>query len=133
MNDELRTLTVIAADHPGLMTEITELLAEKQINLHDFFGDIVGSSTVFKFVPVDYEAAYFALQDAGYQVIAHRNLVVLLEDKPGALAHLSRRMSDAGIAARGVHIVGHKGDCSLVAIEVKDPKQARKLLADILV
>ncbi|MCF6263313.1 MAG: hypothetical protein L3J24_06975, partial [Xanthomonadales bacterium] len=114
-------------------TEITELLAGKQINLHSFSGDVVGSSAVFKFVPVDYEAAYLALQDADYQVIAHRNLVVWMEDKPGALARLSRRMSDAGITARGVHIVGHQGDCSLVAVEVKEPKQARELLADILV
>lgn len=133
MNDQLRTLTVIAADRPGLMTEITELLASKQINLHDFSGDVVGSSAVFKFIPVEYETAYLALRDAGYQVIAHRNLVVWMSDKPGALAHLSRRMSDAGITARGVHIVGHQGDCSLVAVEVKEPELARKLLADILV
>jgi len=133
MTKDLRTLTVIAEDRSGLMTEITELLAKKQIILHDFSGDVVGASAVFKFVPINYEAAYKVLQDAGYQVVSHRNLLVCMEEKPGGLARLSRRMSDANIEARGVHIVGHQGDCSLVAVEVSDPEQARELLADILV
>lgn len=133
MTDDLRTLTVIAEDRPGLLTEITELLDENQVTLHDFSGDIVGASAVFKFVPNQYETAYKVLHEAGYQVIAHRNLLVCMEDKPGGLARLSRRMSDAGIEARGVHIVGHQGDCSLVAVEVSDSEQAREVLADILV
>ena len=133
MIKEFRTLTVIAEDRSGLMTEMTELLAEHQMTLHDFSGDVVGSSAVFKLVPVDYEGAYKVLQEAGYQLIAHRSVLVCMEDKPGALARLSRRLSDADIEIRGIHIVGHQGDSSLVALEVNDSEDARATLEDILV
>lgn len=137
MNKELRTLTVIGEDRPGLLTEITELLANHQIDLRDFSADSVGSTVVFKLIPDPYEQAFKLLDSAGYQLITNRNLLVRLADEPGALAKLSRRLSDAGIQSRGIHIVDHCGDGSLVALEVEDQIEDRaavcEVLADILV
>ncbi len=133
MDKQLRTLTIIAEDRPGLITEITELLAANKIDLRDFSADSVGSTVVFKLVPVPYEDAFKLLGAAGYQLIANRNILVRLNDEPGALAKLSRRLSDAGIESRGIHIVDHCGDVSLVAIETTSQAAANEALADIIV
>ncbi len=133
MNKELRTLTVIGEDRPGLLTEITELLASNQIDLRDFSADSVGNTVVFKLVPDPYEKAFKLLDAAGYQLIANRNILVRLSDEPGALAKLSRRLSDAGIESRGIHIVDHCGDGSLVAIETTSQSAVYEVLADIIV
>ncbi len=133
MTEELRTLTVIGEDRPGLLTEITELLAENQIDLRDFSADSIGTTVVFKLIPDPYKQAFSLLDAAGYQLIANRNLLVRLADEPGALAKLSRRLSDAGVQSRGIHIVDHCGSDSLVAIETTDREATQEVLADILV
>ena len=133
LTEVLRTLTVIGEDRPGLLTEITELLAAEKIDLRDFSADSVGSTVIFKLIPVPYERAFNLLDAAGYQLIANRNILVRLADEPGALAKLSRRLSDAGVQSRGIHIIDHCGDASLVAIETTNRESVCEALTDILV
>jgi len=58
---------------------------------------------------------------------------VRLERRPGALAELSRKLADADIDVRGMHIVNKDALTGIVALETADHKKARKVLEDILV
>jgi hypothetical protein len=73
------------------------------------------------------------LTDAGYRVIASEHLLVRLEKHPGALAELSRRLAEADVDMRGMHIVNKDEKYGIVALETVEYEKARKVLKDILV
>jgi len=58
---------------------------------------------------------------------------VRLDKHPGALAELSRRLADAEVDVRGMHIVNKDEKAGIVALETTDFEQARMILSDILV
>ena len=66
-------------------------------------------------------------------VVASEHLLVRLERQPGALAELSRRLAEAEVDVRGMHIVNKDEKAGIVALETADHKKARKILKDILV
>jgi histidine decarboxylase len=80
-----------------------------------------------------YRAAFRLLSNAGYRVISHEHLLVRLEKRPGALAALSRRLADAQVDVRGMHIVNKDQAAVIVALEATQPDRARSVLADLLV
>ncbi len=126
-------LTIINENREGLLAEITTLLADNEIVIHDFSGDVVADTAVIKLVPEPYHKCFKLLTDAGYQVIASQSLLIRLEQRPGALAKLSRELADCNIEIHSMHIVNRSENSALVALEVDAPQQARKQLKALLV
>ena len=126
-------LTIINENHEGLLAEITALLAEHKIVLHDFSGEVIADTAVIKIVPEPYHKCFQLLTDAGYQVIASQSLLIRLEQSPGVLARLSRELANSNIEIRSMHIVNRSENDALVALEVDAPGNARKLLKSRLV
>jgi hypothetical protein len=129
----VKVLTLIEEDHPGLLAEVTSVLAAAQIDLQDFSGQALGGTAVISLQAKPYEHAFRVLSDAGYRVISHDHLLVRLDKHPGALAELSRRLAEAEVDVRGMHIVNKDEAACIVALELSDPKKARALLTDSLV
>jgi len=116
-----------------LLAEITALLADHQIMLHDFSGEVIAGTAVIKLVPDPYHKCFKLLTDSGYQVITSQSLLIRLEQGPGALAKLSRELADCNIEIRSMHIVNRSENAALVALEVDAPGLARKQLKKLLV
>ena len=129
----MRNLTIINEDREGLLAEITKLLADNKIVLHDFSGETIAETAVIKLAPDPYNKCFRLLIDSGYQVIANESLLIRLSQTPGALAKLSRELADGGIEIRSMHIVNRSEDGALVALEVDEPGLARKQLKEYLV
>ena len=129
----MKILTIVQEARPGLLADITALLAANDIDVQDIDGQSVSGSAVISFTADPYQRSFELLVDAGYTVVAHEHLLVRLPDRPGALAELSRKLSDADLALRGIHIVTKQEENSIVAIETVDHEKARGLLEDILV
>ncbi len=127
------SLTIIHENHEGLLAEITALLAENNIVLHDFSGEVIADTAVIKFVPDPYHKCFQLLTDSGYQVIASQSLLLRLQQGPGVLAKLSRELADCNIEIRSMHIVNRSENSALVALEVDSPMRARKQLKALLV
>lgn len=127
------SLTIINENHEGLLAEITTLLAENNIVLEDFSGEVIADTAVIKFVPDPYHRCFELLTDAGYQVIASQSLLLRLKQGPGELAKLSRELAECNIEIRSMHIVNRSETGALVALEVDAPKRAREQLKDLLV
>lgn len=126
-------LTIINENREGLLAEITALLADHGIVLHDFSGEVISDTAVIKLSPEPYHKCFKLLTDAGYNVIASESLLIRLEQGPGVLARLSRELADNDIEIRSMHIVNRSETGALVALEVDAPKQARKQLKEYLV
>lgn len=129
----MKVLTIIQEDHPGLLAEVTTLLEREKINVTDFSGTSVGNTAVISLSISRYKDAFRLLSDAGYRVVASEHLLVRLQKHPGALAELSRRLTDQGINVRGMHIVNRDEDTAVVALETADHEKAREVLQDLLV
>ena len=129
----MRSMVIIQPTHPGLLAEVTSLLAKSQVDLVDFSGHVVGSTAVISLQTDPYRDGFRILSEAGYHVYASETLLVRLEHSPGALARLSRRLADAGVEVRGLHIVGKDSGAGIVALETADRDKAREVLGDQLV
>jgi len=129
----MKVLTIIEENHPGLLAELTSLLEVDGISVQDFTGSTIGNTAVITLTVGPYKRAFALLSNAGYRVVASEHLLVRLERHPGALAELSRRLAQAGVDVRGMHIVTKDARAGIVALETVDHEKAREVLADMLV
>jgi hypothetical protein len=129
----VKVLTIIQKDHPGLLAEVTTLLEREGIGVKDFTGTSLGDTAVLTLTVGPYLEAFQLLSSAGYKVVASEHLLVRLERHPGALAELSRKLAEANVDVRGMHIVSRDERTGIVALETADHEKAREVLQDILV
>lgn len=129
----MKALSIIQENHPGLLAEVTTLLEQKDIPLIDFAGQVVGDTAVISLTVEPYKETFRLLSDAGYRVVASNHLLVRLDKHPGAVAELSRRLAEAEVDVRGMHIVNKDDKAGIVALETVDYERARSVLEDILV
>jgi hypothetical protein len=129
----MKVLTIVQEDHPGLLAEVTTLLERDGIGVEDFTGTSLGQTAVLTLTVKPYRRAFRLLSNAGYKVIASEHLLVRLERHPGALAELSRKLAQANVDMRGMHIVSQDAHAGIVALETADPEKAREILRDMLV
>lgn len=129
----MKVLTIIQENHPGLLAEVAALLAQENIAVEDFTGTSVGDTAVLTLTVGPYRRAFRLLSKAGYRVVASEHLLVRLDRRPGALAELSRKLADADIDVRGMHIVNKDARTGIVALETADHRKAREILKDMLV
>lgn len=129
----MKALTIIREGHPGLLAEVTTLLEKEGVDLIDFAAQAVGNTAVISLTVDSYQETFRLLSDAGYRVVANENLLVRLDRHAGALAELSRRLADAEVDVRGIHIVNKDTEACIVALETANLDEAREVLKDILV
>lgn len=117
----------------GALAMVSEILARANVNLEFIEARVVGESGIIVMRVDHYDAALRTLRDAGYRAVTEDALVLDLENRPGALAAVARRLADARIGIRSLRFVEHAGDRSLVALVADDPDAARRVLAAELV
>ena len=96
MQKVAKDLTVVfqGEDRPGTLAKATEAIGKAGVNL-DGFAEIGGTMHA---LVADATRARRALEDAGFQVKAEQEVVVLdLEDRPGTAAGVFRRIADGDV------------------------------------
>ncbi len=129
----MKTLTIIQKNYPGLLAEVTTLVEQANIPLSDFSGQVVGDTAVISLTVKPFEEVFRLLSDSGYIIVTSDHLLVRLEQHPGALAELSRRLAEARVDVRAMHIVNTDDQAGIVALETVDYEKARSVLSEILV
>jgi hypothetical protein len=91
-------LTVILEDRPGTLADLGEALGKAGINIEGGCGFPCEGKGVIHILVEDAAAARQALEEAGIEVRGERQVLVLeIEDRPGALGEVSRRIANAGV------------------------------------
>ena len=86
------------ADQPGTVAEVAETLGRAGINLLGFCGTSEQGEGVAHVAVDDREGTHRALEDAGVRVTNSQQVILVdIEDEPGALGRLARKIADAGI------------------------------------
>jgi len=93
-----KDLTVALEDRPGTLAALGEALGKAGVNIEGICGIPAGGKGVMHVLVGDAAAARRALQQAGIQVTAEQDVLVLdLQDKPGALGAAARKIANAGV------------------------------------
>jgi hypothetical protein len=94
-----KDLTVALEDRPGILAELGEALGGARVNIEGFCGYASGGEGIVHLLVDDSGAARGALENAGIEVRDEREVIVVdVEDRPGALGALARRISGAEVS-----------------------------------
>lgn len=126
----MQYITVIVHNRPGLLAEITQLLAERGLSIASIAADSLGAQGVVHIGIERADEALAALTAAGYNAVSEDVLLARVEDKPGALAQLSRRLMEAQLDIRGLNMVQRNEGWAVVAIATSDNARAKDVLAE---
>lgn len=120
-----KDFVLIPDDQPGVLARLGEAAGKAGINIEGisaFTGE--GKGVVHVLVP-DAEGALEALSQAGLNVRAARDVIVVdIEDKPGALGEFTRRLADADINVEQAYLATN----NRLVLAVDDITKARELL-----
>lgn len=131
----IRELVIVSKDKVGLLADISYVLAKEKINIEQVDASVLNENAVVMVgvLSARYEKAKEALEKNRYKVLPSESIIVKLEDKPGALAEMSRKLADAKINMTNIHVLGKDGEYVFDSVTVDKPKEARKVLGSAVV
>ena len=129
----MQTFIVEATNRPGELARIADVIAQRGINI-EAFSLGYGTHGALAFLGHDEKGLKSALTAEGITYKEVPLLTIWLEDKPGAVAKVARRLADAGVNIEFFMPVEYKADHrATVAIGVDKIDVARTALSDQLV
>ncbi|MDP3703417.1 MAG: amino acid-binding protein, partial [Candidatus Omnitrophota bacterium] len=93
-----KDLTVVLEDRPGTLAALGEALGKGGVNVEGICAVPAGGKATVHVLVEDSSAARQALQKAGVQVAGEQDVLVMsMEDKPGSLGAVARKLASAGV------------------------------------
>jgi hypothetical protein len=131
----MKEIIIVSEDRPGLVADISSVLAEAEINIEFLSAEIVGGTAITILSADRYDVALRALSAAGFHALTEDAIVVRLDDKPGELARITRRFKEAGISLRSIRIIRRDRDAgqSIVALSAPRTQEAMELVKDVMI
>jgi hypothetical protein len=119
-------LRIEADNTVGQLANLSEELGKVGVNIEGFCGTVVGGRGVLHVLVDNAGAARQALVGAGYMIAGEREALVLegVEDRPGYLGEMARRLADAGINIEVAYLATN----TRVVFVVPDVAAAREAL-----
>ena len=92
-------VTVYLDDHPGALGRLGWVLGEAGVNIEGFCATTsAGGQAEVHVLIEDAAAAFDALAAAGIEVVSEEEVAVVpVDDRPGELGQVSRKLGDAGV------------------------------------
>jgi hypothetical protein len=117
-------ISVLMENRAGTLAEIAEALGKAGINIEGMCGFVSAGQGVGHLLVDDPAAARRALSGVCEVGEEREVLVVGIEDRPGALGDLARRLADAGVNVE----IGYLTTRLQVVLAVSDIEKARAVL-----
>jgi hypothetical protein len=92
-------VTVYLDDHPGALGRLGWVLGEAGVNIEGFCATTsAGGQAEVHVLIEDAAAAFDALAEAGIEVVSEEEVAIVpVDDRPGELGKVSRKLGDAGV------------------------------------
>ncbi len=120
--------TVRLKNEPGALAELAEALADNGIDIRSVAAGGIGSVGCAVLSTNNDAGAREVLRKAKYSFVAGEVVTVSLEDQPGSLARLTRRLADAGVNVESILVLGRRQGKVELALTVDHLDKARRLL-----
>ena len=117
-------ITVLMENRPGALADVAEALGKAGINIEGMCGFVSAGQGVGHLLVQDPAAARRALSGLCEIRDEREVLVVELEDRPGALGDVARRMAEAGVNVE----LGYVTVATQIVLAVSDIEKARAAL-----
>jgi len=115
-------------NHAGSAAEVTEVIAERGINITGGAGIGAGRSGHLAVATNDEAATRRALLGRGYKFREIEIVPLTLADTPGALATACRALADAKINIEAAFTMSGTSERNTMAFATDDPARARSIL-----
>jgi hypothetical protein len=129
----MKLITVLTRKSADELSRVTSILGEAGVNIEDIDAERLEEEGVIVLTVDKYDTALRAISSHGLRAITQSALIIRLEDRPGALALVAKRLRDAAIDVRSMHILRREGGHSMVSLVTTDNAHASGVLADLIV
>jgi hypothetical protein len=109
---------------PGRLASLTELLAEAGVNIEALAAFGLDGEGVIRLIVDNAAAARRLMREAGLVIEEHEVLTTFLENTPGQLAGVARRLADSGVNIEAVYVLNSSPDGIELALVVDQPQSA---------
>jgi hypothetical protein len=124
----MRDVSISLTHRPGELARVARALARYGLNLKSVAGLAIDGHVQIHLLPDEIEPARKALEASGIRFEESEVVVVLLENKAGALAEIAEKLADAQINLQALYVTGLEDDMVELAIISDDPKKAKRVL-----
>lgn len=124
----MKQITVIAASGSDLITNLTQLLSKHAIDIRNISYKNNKQQAITQLQVSDYDQALRVINTAGFTAIPHESIAVHLNDEPGALAKLAKRISDLGVEVRSLNLLPQEQGIAIAMVNTNDNDTVRKEL-----
>ena len=129
----MKLLTIICRSTDNPVTRVAELLGEQGIDIRSMDFTERGDQAFLNLAVSDYDQALALLVGAGYQTVSNDIVLLRTEDQPGALAQVSRQITDQGIGIRSLTLMQVDSEGVVCAVATTDNPRVRELFsADVV-
>jgi len=123
----MQEFNVSLKDQPGELASVASAVGDKGINILGCVG--MGRSTAsVTMVTDDEEATARVLKEMGREFESNELIMTTLSNKPGALAEMATRLSDANINIISFYIMKMEMDQADVALTTDNPSKTKEIL-----
>jgi hypothetical protein len=124
-----KQLAVFLDNRPGMLARVSDALTEASINIYAITTSDTVDHSVIRMVVSDYRRAMHVFEERGTLVVDDDVLMIEGTNKPGQLAVMARKLSDAKINIEYCYSAtppdAKKG---LMILRVSNPAKALKVL-----
>ncbi len=121
----LKDLTVLVEDTPGSLAKMGEVLGKAMINIEGLCGMTIGGKGHIHVLVEDAKTARRVLEVGRFEVSEeHDVLIVEVEDKPGNLGNIARRLANERININ----LAYLATSTRLVLAVDDMEKAKTVL-----
>ena len=123
----MQEFNVSLTDRPGELSQVASAVGDEGINILGCVG--MGRSTAsVTMVTDDEEATKKVLKSLGRDFEVNELILTSLPNRPGALAGMTTKLSDAGVNIKSFYIMKMELDVADVALTTDNPSKTKEIL-----
>ena len=121
----MKDLTVMLPNRPGALAGIAERLGAAGVNIEGYCAFAVAGGGIANVLVQDADAARSALRGSEFEVrIVQDVLVVEVENRPGSLGEITRKVAEAGVNLSFAYMATN----TRLVLGAEDVEKARSVL-----
>jgi hypothetical protein len=123
----LRQFEILINDRPGELAKVTDALAMNGINIMAIASERC-ENPIIRIVTDDEQSTRAALNKANMKFRENELMVIELQDRPGELSKIAKRLAKSGVNVESIHILSKGTSTTSIALVVDNYKKASEIL-----
>jgi hypothetical protein len=115
-------------NRPGELAHLAQGLCDRGVNIHQIQGSAAGDLGLALIYTDNDEITRDVLDTLGLSYVTGGTLLLELDDTPGALGDLTRKLEQGGVQLHGCCVVGRHNGRVEWSLSLDDDRLARKVL-----